>query len=204
MFASARYGAPWKLDGPFPPERLLTPRLILRCWRANDAVLLAAALEPSRAYVAAWIPPALDESTDLRALAARLTKFAAEFRAGVGWVYGIFDAGESRVLGEIGLMPRIGPGALEMGYWIRVDHAGRGFATEAAEALSAAGLALPAVDRMEIRCDAAHAQSAAIARKLGYELIDTVSGPRPDSGPRSGDTLVFERRLDTSRRPASR
>ena len=32
-------------------------------------------------------------------------------------------------------MRRVGPVAIEIGYWIRSDHAGRGYATEAAAIL---------------------------------------------------------------------
>jgi len=46
----------------------------------------------------------------------------------------MLDATETGVLGEVGLMPRIGPGALEIGYWVHIDHVGRRLATEASHA----------------------------------------------------------------------
>lgn len=192
MFNARRYPRPWRLSTTFPPERIRTERLVLRCWEPGDAPLFQSALAPSLEYVSEWIPPALDEPSGLEAIAQRLAGFRDEFRAGVGFVYVIMDSDEAQVLGEIGLMPRVGPRALEIGYWIRIERAGHGLATEATRALTDVGLALPEVDRIEIHCDPANAASAAVPRKLGYRLIDGVSDDGSGSALPSADTLVFE------------
>jgi RimJ/RimL family protein N-acetyltransferase len=192
VFRSERYPQPWKLTGPTPPRRIETQHLVLRCWEPADAQLFASALRASRAHIGAWIPPAWDEPSKLDDIARRLEQFQAEFHAGIGFVYAMLDATESEVLGEAGLMPRIGPGALEIGYWVHVDHVGRGLATEATHALTFAGLALPEVDRIEIHCDPANVPSAAVPRRLGYRL--THPPDRDLSSPDShspGDLLIF-------------
>ncbi len=135
MFRSERYPQPWKLTGPTPPRRIETQRLVLRCWEPADAHLFASALGVSREHIGAWIPPVWDEPTELDGIARRLEQFRAEFNAGIGFVYAMLDATETAVLGEAGLMPRIGPGALEIGYWVHVEHVGRGLATEATRRL---------------------------------------------------------------------
>ena len=160
--------------------------MVLRCWEPGDARRFRSALRANREHIGAWIPPARDEPSEPAAIEERLARFRSEFRSGVGFVYGLFDPSETEVLGEAGLMPRRGPGTLEVGYWIHIDHVGRGLATEATRALTAAGLALPEVDRIEIHCDPANAPSAAVPRKLGYRLV-----PRSDGG--DGGTLVFVR-----------
>ena len=71
---------------------------------------------------------------------------------------------------RIGLHGRIGPGALEIGYWVGEGHTGRGLATAGARALAEAALALPGVGRVEIHCDEANTASAAVPRKLGFRL----------------------------------
>ena len=172
MFRSERYPSPWQLSGELPPIRIEQPGIVLRCWEKADAPLFDTAFRASRAHVSAWIPPARDEPTDLDAIRLRLERFQAEFHAGIGFVYAIFDETETAVLGEIGLMPRVGPGALEIGYWVHVDHVGRGIATEATHALTVAGLALPEVDHIEIHCDPANVPSATIPRRLGYQLME--------------------------------
>lgn len=83
--------------------------------------------------------------------------------------YGIFD-GEGTVLGAIGLHDRLGPHAVEIGYWCHAAHTGRGVITRAAGTLTRTALALPDIDRVEIHCDEANVRSAAVPRRLGYRL----------------------------------
>jgi RimJ/RimL family protein N-acetyltransferase len=82
--------------------------------------------------------------------------------------YAIVDA--EGIAGAAGLHPRLGPNALEIGYWVAVDRINRGYATAAARALTAAAFDLPGIERVEIHCDEANVRSAAVPRKLGYRL----------------------------------
>lgn len=192
MFDRSKYKDPWTLDLPLPPRRIQTDRLVLRCWEPSDAPLLKSALELSLAHLRAWLPWAVDEPSDLEALQERLARFQREFLAGEGFVYGLFPSDESEVVGGCGLMPRIGPRALEIGYWIRVDRVHRGLATEATCALTLAGLVLPDVDRIEIHCDPANVASAAVPRKLGYRLRETLRQKGSTPGGQDEASLVFE------------
>jgi RimJ/RimL family protein N-acetyltransferase len=67
------------------------------------------------------------------------------------------------IIGYCGLHDRLGGGALEIGYWVRSSHTGRGVATTAAAALTrAAALAVDGVEQVEIHCDAANTKSSAV------------------------------------------
>ena len=121
-----------------------------------------------------------------------LNGFREEFEAGDDFVYGIFDRSESEVLGGTGLHPRIGPGALEIGYWIRVDRIGDGLATEAARALTETGSALPGIERIVIKCDPENEASRRIPEKLGFTLLERIEDDRQTPEGRLRDTLVFE------------
>ena len=85
-----------------------------------------------------------------------------------GWV--LVDAADGSVLGGTGLHDRLGPEALEIGYWRRADAGGRGLITASSRALTATALGLPGIASVEIRCDQANTASAAVARRLGYRL----------------------------------
>ena len=85
-----------------------------------------------------------------------LTKFAADLETGPDWGYAIFQRGAEPMIGAIGVHARIGPRALEIGYWIDGRLTRQGFATEAAGAVTRMALTLPDVDRVEIRCDPAN------------------------------------------------
>ena len=66
---------------------------------------------------------------------------------------------------------------MELGYWLRADATGRGFVTEGAHAMLAVAAALPHVSCVEVRCDARNAPSAAIPRRLGFDLAATIAEP---------------------------
>lgn len=107
------------------------------------------------------------------------------------------EGGPGTVIGAFGLHGRIGPGALEIGYWVAAGHTGRGIATAAARALTSAALALPGVERVEIHCDEANGPSAAVPRKLGYRL-DRVADAEVRAPAETGRQLIWvmERRPD--------
>src|SRR5437016_1733349 len=88
--------------------RLTTERLVLRCWRPDDAALLQEAIQSSLEHLRPWMPWAQDEPVSLEARTARLTQFAADFHEGRDAIYGIFDATESTVLGGTGIHLRNG------------------------------------------------------------------------------------------------
>ena len=89
--------------------------------------------------------------------------------------------------------PRIGPGGLEIGYWVHRDYVRRGLATAATEALTDAAFGLPGIDRVEIVHDELNGPSAAVPRKLGF----TRAGQRMlDIAPESGTGLGIVWRLE--------
>ena len=105
---------------------------------------------------------------------------------------GVFDRGESEVLGGSGLHTRVGHGALEIGYWLRVSALGRGLAREATAALTVAALRVCRVDRVEIHVDPANERSVEVPRALGYAEEATLRRRLPaggDGAPR--DMVVF-------------
>lgn len=111
-----------------------------------------------------------------RAEAVAAHTFAEDFARGDDAVYGIFEPDERRVVGSTGLHPRLDGNAREIGYWIRADATGRGLAGESTAALTRVAFEVDGVDRMEIHCDPANVRSAAIPRRLGYELADGLDG----------------------------
>ena len=167
------------------PRELLTPRLVLRPWRADDAEQLLPLLEANRAHLEPWIPERVAKPVPLPMLAERLDTFAAAFDADREWRYGMFWREDSRVLGELSLFPRDAKSRVsfadadrvEIGYWLRADMTGIGIATEAARAALDASAAHPRFTRAEIRCDARNAPSAAVPKRLGFDLAETEPEP---------------------------
>ncbi|MGZ4352653.1 MAG: GNAT family N-acetyltransferase [Gaiellaceae bacterium] len=174
------------------PYRIVTDRLVLRCWQPADAPLLKEAVDASLDHLRPWMPWAHEHPQPLDATVELLRTFRGRFDLGEDFVYGIFDAAEERVVGGSGLHTRLGAGALEIGYWIRADAAGRGLATETAAALTRAAFEFAAVDRVEIHVDPANERSLGIPRRLGFAEEATLRRrlpPQPGGEPR--DVVVF-------------
>jgi RimJ/RimL family protein N-acetyltransferase len=164
---------------------------VVRCWSPHDAALLQSAIDASLEHLRPWMPWVESEPEPLARKVRRLRRFRARFEQGGDLVWGMFDPDESQVLGGVGLHRRIGAGAGEIGYWVHVDHAGRGLGTEAAAAVTRIGFEIDKLRRLEIHCDPTNAPSAAIPRKLGYAHQVTVPGwlNSPKSPPR--DTMLW-------------
>lgn len=172
-------------------ESIRTDRLLLRCWEPSDASRLKEAIDSSLPELQPWVPWALHEPSPVDALAARLAGMRARFAAGEDWAFGVFDADGTRVIGGAGLHPRGGAEHLEIGYWIRTDATGQGFATEVAVALCAAAFEEPGIVRVEIHCDVNNHRSAAIPRRLGFHLARTVRKAVATSTGREPDTQIW-------------
>ncbi len=151
-----------------PPYRIVTERLVVRCWEPSDAPLLKAAVDSSLDHLRPWMPWAHDEPQSLEEKVKLLRTFRGRFDLGQDFVYGIFTSDEAEVVGGTGLHTRVGAEALEIGYWIRESRVRAGLATEAAAALTRVAFEICGVDRVEIRVDPANEPSAAVPRKLGF------------------------------------
>ena len=166
-------------DMPSPiPGILRTTRMLLRPWTPADASLLEPVLAANVAHLTPWIPAHVATPLAAPALAERLRGFADDFAAGRAYRYAMLTPDERRVLGEADLFPRSATGRvrlaeadrMELGYWLDAAATGQGLATEAARALLDVAGRVAGIGRVEIRCDAANLPSAAIPRRLGFEL----------------------------------
>ncbi|WP_371477050.1 GNAT family N-acetyltransferase [Kitasatospora sp. NBC_00315] len=163
----------------------------LRRWRADDAATLDRIVAESLAHLRPWSLWAVDH--DLDAAVAFLADCEDRWRAGTAYHYAITTGGA--VVGGCGLMRRIGPGGLEIGYWLHAGRTGRGFATAAAAALVREGFRLDGTDRMEIHHDVANEASAAVPRRLGFAEVERRSVPPGSSAPAELGTDVIWRIL---------
>lgn len=159
---------------PGPAYRIQTPRLVIRCRNPSDAPLLADAVTASLEHLRPWMPWARLEPEALESRVQRLRGSRARFDTDQDYEYSLFDPGETEVVGSAGLHPQAEAGVLEIGYWVGARHVGRGYATEAAAALTRVGFEISGAERIEIRCDPRNERSAAVPRKLGYTLEATL------------------------------
>jgi RimJ/RimL family protein N-acetyltransferase len=175
------------------PEVIPAGPVELRRWRVSHVDGALAAISVSLPELQQWLPWARAMPTADEELAV-FEAGEADFDADREWAYLLFEEGSGDIVGGAGLHPRGGPGTVEIGYWVRSDRTGRGYASAAAGVLTeAAFMYLAEVDQVEIHMDAANLASAAVPPKLGYVTV----GHRVPTSTAPGQTgrgLVWVRR----------
>ncbi|RKH13402.1 N-acetyltransferase [Corallococcus sp. CA053C] len=151
-----------------PAYTVQTEHALLRCWSPADAGPALRAIESSLAHLLPWMPWAKQYPMNVAQQAAHLRRMRGLFDLGQDFAYGVFSRDGAEVLGGTGLHPRVGEGALEIGYWVAAGHTGRGLATEIAGALTRVAFEVEGMRRVEIHCDPRNVPSARVAQRLGF------------------------------------
>jgi ribosomal-protein-serine acetyltransferase len=159
-----------------PDDLLVHGPVTLRRYRADDLDALTQAVDESEDHLRPWLPWVAGHSRE--AEAEFLAQTARDWASGAAYNYAVTTEG-GVLVGGCALMSRIGPGGLEIGYWVHRDWTRRGLATAASAALVDAAFRLPGVDRIEIVHDELNVASAGVPRKLGFTQI----GRRPLAQP---------------------
>jgi ribosomal-protein-serine acetyltransferase len=150
------------------PDQVITRGPVtLRRWRADDLDAVFQAVTESLDHLRPWMPWAAGYSR--QSAAEFLAKSAADWADGNAYGYAIIADGT--LAGSCSLMARIGPGGLEIGYWVHQAHARRGLATTASAALVEQAFRLSGVDRVEIWHDELNVASGGVPRKLGFTEV---------------------------------
>lgn len=159
------------------PTFVRTPRLVLREWTEDDAQTLVDLVTANIEHLRPWMPWIADEPRSVDDRRTQITDWRAKRVAGQETTLGVF-LHDGTPIGSTGLHDRGEPGHLEIGYWLAADHTGRGYATELADALTTAGLAVEGIDSIDISHDPANLASAAVPRRLGFRDVSDQTAPR--------------------------
>lgn len=140
---------------------------MIRPWRVADAEALARAVAESLEHLRPWMPWIAEEPRPIEQRREMIARWARDFEPAGDRVYGIF-AGDA-VVGACGLHRRLGPEALEIGYWVHAGHVRRGIATAAAAAMTDEAFAIEGIEHVEIHHDVANVASEGVPRGLGFQ-----------------------------------
>jgi RimJ/RimL family protein N-acetyltransferase len=174
-----------------PAYRIITNRLVIRCYNPVDAPLMVASVTENIEHLRPWMAWIADEPETLEQKIDRIRKFRGNFDHGLDYIYGIFDLQETRLLGGTGLHTRIGPRAREIGYWIHKDYIGQGLATESSAALIRVAFEIDKVNRVEIHCAPENVASSAVPRKLGFTHEATLKKRTPFGDGELRDSMIW-------------
>jgi ribosomal-protein-serine acetyltransferase len=152
------------------PERFEGAGLLVRRWLEDDADALERAVTESIEHLRPWMPWVEQEPLTPEARRELVLGWERDWRSGGDVVLGIFRDGE--IAGGIGIHRRIGPGGVEIGYWVHPAHLRRGVATTASALVTDAAFTQAGMDRVEIRHDKANIASGGVPAKLGFTLVE--------------------------------
>lgn len=153
-----------------PSECIDLGDLIVRRYVIEDAPALHDAVVASTEHLRPWMPWIAREPVSVDDRRALIGQWSCSWDDRSDFTMGIFLGGD--VVGGTGLHVRSDPGCLEIGYWVHVDHVGRGVATRVVRALTAAAMAMDDIDRVEIHHDVANVSSGRVAHRAGFVLAD--------------------------------
>jgi RimJ/RimL family protein N-acetyltransferase len=154
---------------PALPNELFGRRLRLTRATLDDVDEVLAAIGVSFVELHTWMTWA--ETMPTRESLAELAHDSViRFDSDDRWSYWIREIEGGLLVGSAALGRREVPNELEIGYWVRSDRTGRGYATEAARVLTTAAFdSDPGVATVKISMDRANGPSAAVPQKLGFE-----------------------------------
>jgi len=178
---------PILLDLPVP---IRTKRLVLRPPAPGDGLALNEAISESIAELAPRMPwanpaPTVQDSEE----SAR--KFAAGFILRTALPFLIFH--DRRLLGMCALQDiRWNIPSAAIGYWLRTSETGRGYMTEAVNALALYAFRVPGMRRISLAPEDRNLKSAGIPERLGFILEGRAEncGVKPDGTLRTSRIYV--------------
>jgi len=179
------------MSTPHPPYRILTPRLLLRCYHPTDAFALQAVAAENRDHLVRWVAWAHREPQTVDQKVQRIRGLRAQFDLGRAFTYGAFSLDGDRLLGEGALSRDCGPAGMTLGYWLDHHCLGRGLATEMTQGLARVGLQVLDKQWVEIHCPLNNPRSAAIPARIGFTHCGTVRRAHPWSTDRVRELAIW-------------
>ena len=170
------------------PERLATPRLLLRRWQHDEAALLRTTILANLDHLRPWMPWIKYEPLTVGERVTMIEVWTREWEQGGGSHLGVFLEGE--LIGGAGFHRRVGPGAVEIGYWIAADHVRHGYASELTSAMTTAAFELADIGVVHVHTDEANEASSGVPAKLGFgrERVDV---REPEAPAESGRLIIW-------------
>lgn len=174
-----------------PAETLTNGEVVLRRQRPGDVDALDRIVVESLDHLLPWMPWAAAHTR--RTAMEHLGRCETAWVSGEAYNYAITVGGAP--VGACSLMRRIGPGGMEIGYWLHPEWTGRGLVTASVVALVGAAFALPGVTYLEIHHDEANQASGAVPRRLGFTVVSRCPDPGRGAAPAESGVTVVQRLL---------
>jgi RimJ/RimL family protein N-acetyltransferase len=180
----------------FAPDHFVTPRFILRTYRAGDGEKLADAINSSHDHLSPFLAWGREEHT-VEATENRARQNAAKYLKNEDFAIAILAPDESELWGGTGFHLWEGPihfGNAEISMWIRASQAGKGLGTAVLNAMIEWGFTEWNWTRLAWRNDVANTASQRTAERAGMTfegiLREFFPNPNPEGGAKS-DSMYY-------------
>jgi RimJ/RimL family protein N-acetyltransferase len=147
-----------------------TERLIIRPYREADGLSLKNGIDESLVSLKEFMPWARYEPEAVIHKERRIERWNQDILNDKDFTLGIFSKTNQAFIGSTGLHRRSENGIYEIGYWVHQEFQGKGYITEAAEALTNFAFEHLDAEKLEIRCGEKNIKSAQIPQRLNYTL----------------------------------
>lgn len=148
---------------------LTSERLLLRAFRLEDADLIYEAVGTSRTELSRWLPWCHAHYTKTDTLEF-LQQRGQAFRGLAEHAFAIFDRRNGRFLGATGINQLdLATRRANLGYWLRTDATGQGYATEATLLVARWAFDALELERIEIVAAVGNIASQRVALRTGAQ-----------------------------------
>lgn len=148
----------------------------------EDLPELCSLLEANVEHLSRWMPWAVPGVADLEGQRERLRDLELQFEAGSDFSYLVKERESGAILGSLGAHARLGPAAIELGYWLGKEAEGRGFMSEAVAAMTRCLLGYEEIARVVIRADPENVRSWRVPQRVGYTREGVLRNVRFENG----------------------
>src|SRR5689334_6360317 len=173
------------------PEQLEGERVIVRPWADADSDGLWDAIDSSREHLEAWMPW-VDRYRNPDNALEYCRRSRARWMLREDLPVAIVERATGQVVGGSGIhRPDWKYRLFEIGYWLREDAQGRGYASETVQLLARMAFDHLAANRVELRIDTTNVSSLRVAERLGFVLEGTLRRKMPAPGREPTDMHVL-------------
>lgn len=175
------------------PEEFESERLLIRAPRPGDGAELRAAIIDSLDELRSWMPWA-DHVPDPAETEANVCSAHENYRTGTDLRLHLFLKGTGTIVGASGLhridwrVPKF-----EIGYWVRTPYAGRGYITEAVNAITNFAFEQLGAKRVSICMNPLNVRSRMVAERAGFEFEGRLRNDSRETDGSLRDTLVYSK-----------
>lgn len=150
-----------------PAYRIVSKRLVLRCFSPTDAAEVQDLIARSRAHLENWVPLP-PPSEPLEGMIQRLRDLRSRFDSDRDLSYAMVARDTAEIIGVGSLDLTEDPHSRSVGGWLRPDRIATGLGSEAAAAMVRVGFHVMGMQHMELRAEPKNPIACKLAVGLGF------------------------------------